>query len=629
MNSRQIAFLRLLLEHEEYLPVGFYAGKMDVSDKTLRRMIHGVNEILTSYNGVIESRPGTGIRLEINEEERGRLMNSAYMMELMDSGALSRSWNQLSRRMDIALNLLLYSDEATSLSGLAYKYYVSKSSIAGDLKALVPFAGKHELRIIQGHGGTLVEGTESCLRKALAELLLYILDNNINANTGSNPAAAGMFESDTLMTILDIFTEEDLNFVEGLIKHIETSAGYRFDEREYMEFSVNLLVMIYRVRNGFLMEPVLKSNYRKQERDPLDAIAFELASRLSSSYRYTLSVSETSHIYNVLAATHLGNFLMQKELPEEESRKTAVAFGEDFIDAFSVITGINLRTKSTFYVNVISHITLMLNRAASSTPARNPIIDILLENYKGTINVCQIICRILTEKFRLPEISFDEICYLMLYIQGELLADEEKMDVILVSNMSNSITNILKHKLSQNYPQWTVVSSDYNHFLEISQKQYDLILSTVPLGSREHVIPYVLISPLLDEKDCAAVKNLLKSCRHREELYLRELMRARNDLYDIGCAVEVRNRKPTEIPVTGFLKVTALKEVEFVYIHNEAGINRCQFVTDLLQKRLYKVIMDMSNWDFMLFASKMVYLMDNCPDWAMTEFIQNIITEGR
>ena len=141
MNSRQIAFLRLLLEHEEYLPVSFYAGKMDVSDKTLRRMIPGVNEILMSYNGAVESRPGTGIKLEVNEEERGRLMNSAYMMELMDSGALSGSWNQLSRRMDIALNLLLYSDETTSLSGLAYKYYVSKSSIAGDLKALVPFAG--------------------------------------------------------------------------------------------------------------------------------------------------------------------------------------------------------------------------------------------------------------------------------------------------------------------------------------------------------------------------------------------------------------------------------------------------------------------------------------------------------
>ena len=98
MNSRQIAFLRLLLEHEEYLPVSFYAGKMVVSDKTLRRMIPGVNEILMSYNGAVESRPGTGIKLEVNEEERGRLMNSAFMMELMDSGALSGSWNQLSRR---------------------------------------------------------------------------------------------------------------------------------------------------------------------------------------------------------------------------------------------------------------------------------------------------------------------------------------------------------------------------------------------------------------------------------------------------------------------------------------------------------------------------------------------------
>ena len=96
--------------------------------------------------------------------------------------------------MCIRDSLLLYSDEATSLSGLAYKYYVSKSSIAGDLKALMPFAGKHELRIIQGHGGTSVEGTESCLRKALAELLLYILDNNINANTRGNPAATDVYK---------------------------------------------------------------------------------------------------------------------------------------------------------------------------------------------------------------------------------------------------------------------------------------------------------------------------------------------------------------------------------------------------------------------------------------------------
>ena len=58
-------------------------------------------------------------------------------------------------------------------------------------------------------------------------------------------------------------------------------------------------------------------------------------------------------------------------------------------------------------------------------------------------------------------------------------------------------------------------------------------------------------------------------------------------------------------------------------------MRRALTAASLCRKKLDKVIMDMSNWDFMLFASKMVYLMDNCPDWAMTEFIQNIITEGR
>ena len=41
------------------------------------------NEILESYGGAVESRPGTGIKLELSGEERERLMNSAYMMELM------------------------------------------------------------------------------------------------------------------------------------------------------------------------------------------------------------------------------------------------------------------------------------------------------------------------------------------------------------------------------------------------------------------------------------------------------------------------------------------------------------------------------------------------------------------
>lgn len=629
MYAREITFLRLLLENEKYLPVSFYARQMQVSDKTLRRMVPGLNSLLAAYGGLIASCPGNGIRLDIMEAQREQLFNYVSMPALVESDPLSKTWNQLARRIDIVLNLLLYSDETTSLAEMSYKYYVSKSSIAIDLKALKAFAQKYGLNILQSRQGTRIDGKESNLREAISDLLLYILDTNISAKAKSQSQGNELFDADTRMTILDIFTEDDLNFVEGLLKYIEADTGYRFDEREYMALSLRFLVLIYRYRNGFLIEPGLMHVHQELEKDYIGIFSLSLASRLDFHYNCTLPILEISYIYHILSATRLSNFLIHRELPEEESRKTAVAFGEDFIDAFSAITGINLRSKPAFYANVMTHIKLMLGRAASNTPARNPIIDILLENYKGTINVCQIICQILVEKFSLPNISFDEICYLMLYIQGELLAEEENLAVILVSNMSNSITNILKYKLSQNYPRWSVNSCDYNCFLDLRQKQYDLLLSTVPINSKECQIPYVLISPLLEEKNCAGIDHVLKSIRHKKELYTKELKMIKSDLSDIGCSVEIRRGEAGELLTSDFLKIEALKGVEFVYLHNRLNMNQCEFVVDISRKVLTRVIINMSNWDFMLFASKMVYLMDNCPDWALTEFIQYIITEER
>lgn len=213
MNSKQITFLRLLLEQEEHLPAGYYGEKLHVSDKTVRRMIPDINAYMAAYNGSVHSCPGAGIRLEMSGHDRERLLNSISMLNMADSGTLWGSWNQLSRRMDIALNLLLYSDETTSLSSLSYRYYVSKSSIAGDLKALEPFAEKHHLIICQNRHGTSLKGKESSLREALAELLLYIIDNNMDSGARYSSGGLGVFDAETLMTILDIFTEDDLNFV--------------------------------------------------------------------------------------------------------------------------------------------------------------------------------------------------------------------------------------------------------------------------------------------------------------------------------------------------------------------------------------------------------------------------------
>ena len=117
---------------------------------------------------------------------------------------------------------------------------------------------------------------------------------------------------------------------------------------------------------------------------------------LHETYGFPVSNPEVENMRSLLAETSLSRCFANRRLPGKERREKAVAFSEDFIGAFSVMTGINLRMKSAFYINVISHITLMLERTVGNVPAKNRVIEVLLDNYKGTINVCQIICWILS-----------------------------------------------------------------------------------------------------------------------------------------------------------------------------------------------------------------------------------------
>ncbi|MDR1765799.1 MAG: PRD domain-containing protein, partial [Lachnospiraceae bacterium] len=570
MTSRQIAFIRLLSDQEDFCPFGFFAQTMGVSDKTLRRLIPETEAAVAEFGGRVLRRPGTGVMLEIGAEGKRKLLNALTTAEYHDRGTFSREWSQLGRRVDIALNLLLDSDENTSLSDLSYQYYVSKSSVAGDIKALEPFAARHRLAIVASHEGTKVTGRESDLRRALSELLVYILEQSLgpgrgNRHRGGAPVGAGtpgsaapLFDRNTLLTILDIFTEDDLTCVDGQLKHMEQATGYRFHDTEYLHFSVNILVMIHRVRGSYPIEEIFAGNYQANRDDRIGVLAYELAANISAHYGFALSHAETAYLYDMFAVTHLGKYLATQALPKEAAKKTAIAFGEDFIDAFSVITGINLRMKSAFYINVIAHIEHMLTRTANSVQAKNPIVELLLQNYKGTVNVCQIICGILSEKFALPAISFDEVCFLMLYIQGELLDHGEKADVALITNQPNSIANLLKLRLSQTYPSWSLDCVDYHGFGSLRQGEYDWLVSTLPLGKEEHQVPYVLVSPLLDEKDIAGIDRLIESVRRASCDYLTDLCRMLRDLGDIGCEIDIRDEPSAHVAGAGLLRINAL-----------------------------------------------------------------------
>ena len=347
--------------------------------------------------------------------------------------------------MDIALNLLLYSDEYTSLSSLAYKYYVSKSTINHDLCLLGEMLGRFSLDITRTANGTIISGSERGIRQAIVYILSYILNPGIILSRGGETAGVSCSpDPDTLATILDIFREEDICVVNRLLCGVEEAYGYKFDDSEFVNVSLNLLVMAYRLKNGCTLEGEGRlggaDSSGTGSTDPMGAgaIADEVQDRMWDQYQIRLTPAELEGVRNIFLVTHL----FDSSGGSGCSNEVFQLFSEDFIDAFTTITNISLRENPTFCENVIAHINLMLNRLFHGTPASNPLMELLIKDYQSTLNVCRIICSILAQKFHLPELSIDEISFLMLYILGETVRQAEHAKVLFVTGLAKSVANL-------------------------------------------------------------------------------------------------------------------------------------------------------------------------------------------
>lgn len=619
MKERHEKFIELLTQKEQFIPVHEWAKEMQVSEKTLHRDIKTINQELLPTGAFIEKKAGVGIRLNLEKSDKEAFFNRILIREEGRREYREISWNRDYRRLDIALNFLLYTDEETVLSDLAYKYYVSRSSITNDVKAVETFLVRQGLSLERGKRGIAVRGKEEDIRVTLTDLIIFLLDASSEQDWGRN------FEADIMMTILDCFSEADLSSTERLLRNLEEEENYYFDEREYGRISVGILVLLYRNRQGFHMEKEEQGPDRKGGR--LYSLAKKLVGMLETESGTEIPDGEEAFLWKILSETHLSSMCREKK--EGEDSGLTDAFARDFIDAFSVIMEVNLREESSLYQNVMSHISFMIKRVSGNTQARNPLAPQILEEYTEVTNICQIICWILAKKFSLPEISMDEICYLALYIQGEIMEKEENAEILLVSNQPKGIVNLMRHKLLTRHSKWKITECSYYSFFSQETEKYDFVISTQVLEGKERDIPCACISPMLDGKDWKTIETMSKYAREQPEWYLQKLAGTLTDLKDIGCRVEVTEEDLPFIPGVWSIQIEGLKQIQYLYTYRKGGGNICRFSLDGGEGRIRSIGFEMGNWDFMLFASKLIYYLGSCSSEVAAEFSKFMLEERK
>src|SRR5699024_9216550 len=108
----------------------------------------------------------------------------------------------------------------------------------------------------------------------------------------------------------------------------------------------------------------------------------------------------------------------------------------------------------------------------------------------------------------------EEAAYLVLHFQASIERMEEKQQpkrVLVVCHMGIGMSRLLQAKLEQQYKGLTIVGciakNEMQQFLKASN-EIDFIITTVSLSKID--IPYVVISPLLDEKDKVKINQFIQ-----------------------------------------------------------------------------------------------------------------------
>lgn len=523
LTSRQIQLIRLLMAEKDYRPIKYFTAPLKTSDKTLQKDLKIIEKYLKKFDVEIDAKPGSGIMICKSLSNNRLLLNDLQFQE-GDIRKISIS----ERRFEIIKMFLDLSSTGTSIQKLSDKYYVSKASIANELKYVEDWLGKFGLSLRKTVSGTKVEGQEINIRKAMASLVQYY--SNYEEKNQMEKLSFRL-DTSTMKGLLELFENEKILYVSSLIEGLEKKYSYQMVDPYYINLLTHILISIKRGSEGKKVEDLAIDNLNSIKSDKCYDLAQWLVNQINQFYKIELSDSEVYYVYQYFITSGFQDNLNEIEKSGSFSySNNANDITRKMINYMCTIINRDLHIDETIFDGLVLHIRPMLNRLSYNIQIRNPLIPEIMEQYDESLNICKAAVLILAYEYNLKPISIDEIGYLTMYFQAALERSVLKRKVIVVCQSGYGTSQLLMTKLRKSFPQLEIVDVLAIHKLkERNLMDFDFVISTVHLDISEK--PYILVSAFLNSKDVENISNMVKEdslIKNRDKIqlhYINELLK--------------------------------------------------------------------------------------------------------
>lgn len=512
LNIRELEFLRLLMEEQQYRPASYFAEKLNISDKTLYHDIRAIQKYLDQYHVTLQRKTGSGIFLPSKAKGNRELLN-----DLRHQRSQETALSMASRRKEILKRLLLQTGEATSIKKLSEEFFVSRASIANDIKYIENWVDGYGLVLKRASKGRCLFGEESQIRRAIAMLIRELQ----SVDSGGEVRREWISEQTVLGNLSSFFPKEEISLSIRMLDYLEKERGRVIGEPHYSYLQNHFLICISRLRKGHTIRETGDTDIFPQK--IFEGYAIRLAGMIEEEFDIAIAGTEIAYLYRYLASSGIGAKAVDTETAVDDvetAEDISKAVTEDLTGCVSNALRIHMDGDIPLKEELLQHVQSMLKRVRYESLIQSRILKGMRENYGELLGLCQAAMWCICQKYLIKEVSLNEISYLAAFYQAMLETDRMKKRILVVSDSGFGANQLMVTRLRQNFPQWQIVDVISVRQLELyaDHVDFDFLITTVPL--EKTLRPYITVPAVLAERDIRNIRDTLSASWMEERFSL-------------------------------------------------------------------------------------------------------------
>ena len=393
---------------------------LNISDRTCRKYIKILSEILIKKNVEIESKPRFGYLLKDNNISANELFHNE----------VKKIPNSSNDRVMYLVNKLIYDDKYIKLFDVSEEIYTSSKTLSQDLKKVSELLENYNLFLERKpYYGIKLQGNEIDIRN----FYIDVLEKRLNEND---------IEDDIKLKIVEIAENISVNFRGKNIKISDISL---------QNLAISFYVTLNRIDKNYLIEDIVENEDElfKVKKGEIKACINDLKNIFN--LKKDMSERDVDYLTIRFMTTETMTYSSIKNLDVKDIQKLI----EDIFFYINVTFKIDLSNDEMLYKNLYTHLIALVIRLRFGIKTQNPLIDDIKKNIPFEYNLSQYVCSRIGEKYS-KELSEDEVGYIavILHMAKEINKRNRKKNILLICPSGRGISKFLTYTFKNSFSEY-------------------------------------------------------------------------------------------------------------------------------------------------------------------------------